>query len=313
MKPADLADAPALGLWTLRKSFRFDRRSKLASVRSALRGAILMLMEQLVEFGALRLETDVSAGAWAVAAVSDAGVVGCLVPALFSDYARVFHPAYRRTSDTSDVGPESGEPAVFGVRGGDREVRWAQIANGNGRVAHPAMEWTSITGSWRYHEFSESQPGLWDVAPNEGSLPHRQVVELAKILREHTGTPDHCYFAIWEGFGTSRDVGVAAKLSMPHRDMLLFSGPLSAAGTSFGELFGDGSYLSPSLWWPADRAWCVATDVDLRSSYVGATNAVVNALLADPELEVMRVTADTRLTADADTINPEPAGRSPYE
>ena len=31
---------------------------------------------------------------------------------------------------------------------------------------------------------------------------------------------------------------------------------------------------SPSIWWPEDRAWCVATDIDLFDTYVGGSGRV---------------------------------------
>jgi hypothetical protein len=92
--------------------------------------------------------------------------------------------------------------------------------------------------------------------------------------------------------------------------MILFSGRLSAAMTSFSnELIRH----SASLWWPSDRAWCVATDVDLMSTYIGASDAAIDALGAEPALEVLRVSVDQGLTYDADTVNPEPSGPSPFD
>jgi len=44
-----------------------------------------------------------------------------------------------------------------------------------------------------------------------------------------------------------------------------------------------------SLWWPADRAWLVATDIDGYSTYVGASHAAVEAVLADPDLDAVAV------------------------
>jgi hypothetical protein len=67
-------------------------------------------------------------------------------------------------------------------------------------------------------------------------------------------------------------------------------------------------YRSPSLWWPQDRAWRVATDVDLMSTYIGAARVCIEAPIADEHLEVLEVTADPGVTADSDTLNPEPAG-----
>jgi hypothetical protein len=62
------------------------------------------------------------------------------------------------------------------------------------------------------------------------------------------------------------------------------------------------------LWWPDDRSWCVATDVDLQTSYLGATAECVQDLIDDGQLEIMEVSPDQSVTKDADTINPEPLG-----
>jgi hypothetical protein len=260
-------------------------------------------------FGSLRLETDTSVGDWAIAGAGEWQTVASVVPAVFPDYARLFHPAWRRSvaAHTRSAGwrpPEHGFSEW-----GEHEVRWADVAAANGRTAHPAMEWAAITGSWRYHWGGATQPGLWDSPPEEGSLSQRQVAELSSVLARHTSTRDDCCFAIWEGYGDLPDAFTdAPKLRIPNRHMVLFRAPLPAATTSFTP----SGYRSPSLWWPADRAWCVGTDVDLRSSYIGASAACVDELINDPPLESMRVTADQWLTADADQVNPEPAGEYPY-
>ena len=42
---------------------------------------------------------------------------------------------------------------------------------------------------------------------------------------------------------------------------------------------------SPNLWWPDDRAWCVATEIDLAWTYVGGSAALISDVLASPRLE----------------------------
>src|SRR3954454_3766345 len=87
--------------------------------------------------------------------------VSSLVPPVFDAYCRVFHPAVRCPDDE-----------LFGIHtdDADEDVTWAEVAAFNGRTAHPAMEWTSITGSWQYRG-PDDQPGPWDDAPAEGHLP----------------------------------------------------------------------------------------------------------------------------------------------
>jgi hypothetical protein len=92
---------------------------------------------------------------------------------------------------------------------------------------------------------------------------------------------------------------------LPNRDYLLFSGPAVAALD-----MGDrplGTWLepqSPNLFWTDDRAWCVATEIDLDSTYIGCSEEAAAALLADPRLETWPVDAADPISWDSDTVNP---------
>jgi hypothetical protein len=209
-------------------------------------------------------------------------VVGSLVPHGFAAYGRVFHPAYD----------------------GGLEVRWAQVARANRRQAHPAMEWGSITGSWRFLE-GKVQPGVWDQMPSMGSLPVRQAARLAELLAAHTATPQRCWFAVWEGFANlAVPVDGTPRLAMPQRPMVVLRGALSAAPTSLAPYPAD---QRASLWWPEDHSWCVATDVDLLTTYVGASQECTAAVVAADDMEAMVVPVDQRVSWDSDTLNPPPS------
>ena len=239
--------------------------------------------------GQLRqLPDDVSAADWIVAAVRTFDhTVGSLVPPVFEAYARVFHPAAWR----DDFGREVA-------------VSWAQVAAANGRRAHAGMEWVAITGSWKYHH-GQTQPEVWDSEPVEGSLPAAQAEALVQVLARFTGAADECFYAVWEGFGALGLAAVARTVNMPSREMLLLTGPLSQAARVSME---EGSWeQSPSLWWPADRTWCVATDVDLMSTYVGGGRACIDEVLAAPGLEVWGGQERQRVTCDSDALNPMPS------
>jgi hypothetical protein len=245
--------------------------------------------------------------------------VGSIVPPVFEAYARVFHPAWRGADESAVA------------------VRWAAVAEANGRTMHLAAEWGSITGSWEY-QYRSTQPGLWDQAPSTGELPCEVVQRLALILAEHTDDPGRSFFGVWEGWGVPRPAFVfrsgpneveqrarevfdaevvawrallesAASLQVPNRPMHLLQGPLVAV-EDFYERYGGPSSLClrnpPSLWWPADESWCVGTDIDLMTTYVGGSRGAIEALLADGQLEVLPVHDDQRVTWDADTINPLP-------
>ena len=63
------------------------------------------------------------------------------------------------------------------------------------------------------------------------------------------------------------------------------------------------SSIPPAIWWPQDRAWCVATDVDMLWSYVGAEKNCIDEILMDKSLEAWFATLDDRADVDGDEIN----------
>lgn len=135
----------------------------------------------------------------------------------------------------------------------------------------------------------------------------RQASRLAHLLAAVTGTPERCRFAVWEGWGalaacTADD---APRLELPSRRMLLLAGPLSAATAPLTPPPVD---QSANLWWPEDRSWCVVTDIDLMTTYIGGSDECIAQLVTDRDLEIMPVTPDQRVTWDSDKINPLPSG-----
>jgi hypothetical protein len=238
-------------------------------------------------FGDLKLVDDVSSADWIVASVRDFGSgVGSLLPVTFEAYARVLHPA-----GIADPG------------GDDIDVAWAEVAAANGRIAHAAMEWVAITGDWRFMN-EGGQPGVWDRPPSIGSLPARQAASLAEVLARFTATPSECWFAVWNGYGNAPfDPRTVKLVAMPERPMVLLGGPLRAAETAFS---GPTWPPSASLWWPDDRSWCVATDIDLMSTYVGGSAGCIEAVLGDDRLELFAVSIDQTVDWRSDKLNPTP-------
>ncbi|MGY1721612.1 hypothetical protein [Blastococcus sp. SYSU DS0533] len=242
-----------------------------------------------MQLGGLPVETDVSVGTWIAEAVARSpwGTVASLVPPLFPAYARVLHPAYRYEGDA------------------DVEVTWAAVAALNGAVAHPLVQWPSVTGGWEYLA-EDSQPPDWDGAPAEGHLPTTVAARMAAVLARHTGTPGECLLGRWAGLGpdTAALRGVAT-LPMPRgRDAVLVRG---SVGDAVRNLAPEPWEQSANLWWPADRSWVVATDIDLMSTYVGGSAACIAELLSTPGLEVCPSAAEDRVGHADDPVNPLPA------
>ena len=124
------------------------------------------------------------------------------------------------------------------------------------------------------------------------------VATIAEVAARFTDTPDRTWFAIWEGHGfatdTLRDV---PSVDLPHRRYLLLSG----AVTDVVHLRWPGDpdrWFRPDLWWPDDRQWFVATDVDFWRTYVGGSQALCDAIAARlPDL-CRPVTADEPLPVE---------------
>jgi len=64
-----------------------------------------------------------------------------------------------------------------------------------------------------------------------------------------------------------------------------------------------GHWDGPNPWWPDDRAWFVASEIDLVSMYVGGSAAAIAELLHDRLLEVVHSSITDGTTADADRVN----------
>lgn len=199
-----------------------------------------------------------------------------IIPDGFPGYARLLHPAESKPSN---------EP-----------MRWAEVAARTGKTVHPLMQWGRLIGSDDYYADRD-----WAYAPEIGELPEEETQELFKILQGFTTTTDRCYFCIWEGYGSlTEQQRSAPQVSIPDRTFLAYTGPLDAV-LEFADI---GKILQvPNLWWPADRAWFVATEIDFMHTYVGGSEACIRQILSSPELETFPAFLDDRVDFFSDTIN----------
>ena len=219
--------------------------------------------------------------------------VGALVPRGFEAYARILHPAWR-------VRREGGRL----VRS---PVRWSEVAELRGTTAHRLMQWPQV---WALPQFDDSaieycvDAGLAPIAcPDEGRLPPRVAHVLQQVLSAHAGTDAPSWFGVWIGFGCEYREGIPAthRLSTKYREWDLFRAPLDALTLNFFDV-GEFFYQSANIVWPDDRSWCLATDIDLNSSYLGGTKALIEAVLRHQALEAYEASADDPFYVD--NINP---------
>lgn len=196
----------------------------------------------------------------------DANYVAAIIPQGFSGYARILHPV---SADQK------------------RQLTWAEVASYSGKMAHAQMQWPAIAG-----QFADKYG-----APALGSLPERQAKLLAEILARHTLTPQECYFALWEGWGYFK--GQTASFQLPNRSYYLFRGSVQSAAMSMSSW----GWQSANLWWPRDRAWCVATEVDFSWTYVAGSAECIEGILGGKDLESWPASPDDRTDIAGDQVN----------
>ena len=210
-------------------------------------------------------------------------LVGCVIPEGFEAYARIFHPAEQYNASERSWS----------------KVRWATVASWNGKVVHSQMEFSPIANLDPLRYDSPS----WGTRPGDGALPEDECGHLLGVLKEFTATPERCYSGIWHGY---------AKLNNPFhlkwptleipgadRKYFILRGPLDGVMSFYEWIW----YQSPNLWWPEDRAWFVATEIDFNNTFVGGSAACIERVLAHPELEALPIAIDARVDAYGDTIN----------
>ncbi|MER5888880.1 hypothetical protein ABT160_34065 [Streptomyces sp. NPDC001941] len=232
-------------------------------------------MNAFLPYGSLRVHTDsLEPARWLAEQPPGErpfGTVAAVAAPGFDAYARVLHPAELR----------------------ERPVRWADVGAAYGRTVGPDTAWPDLVGMELFYQNASDygRDGVWDEHPAEGPTPVDVARTLLPVLARHTGTPGACWFGLWHGYGRREFDGVPT-FPTPGRDEVLLSGTLDDVLSPARD---DGFLELPDLWWPEDRAWCVGGDVDLVSTYVGGSSALIAELLATPGLEAHPVAALDKL------------------
>ena len=250
---------------------------------------------------------DAGAAAWiAPRLVEQFGAVCRTIPAEFDAYARILHPA---------------------ARGGVAQVRWAEGAEANGRIMHALAQFERISTPAPGHRIPASYQDVQ--APTTGDLAPDALRALCAVLGRHTPAAARCRFAVWEGWGELTGAGTvvstsssgpsplirrapsewqlelrAARFETPGRAYYLFTGPIDDA-LRIGSWATADWFLprSPNLFWPDDRRWCIATEIDFDSTLLGGPTDLINDALRREDLEAWPVGPLDSLAWDGDTIN----------
>lgn len=121
----------------------------------------------------------------------------------------------------------------------------------------------------------------------------RPVAPLLRDALAQHGVTGRCWFALWDGWPTAEAWPQAPRFHLPHRDFLLFSGDLASDLMVF-----DDDPRGFSLWWPDDRAWVVANEVDSDATYIAGSASLIGDLLRTEGLDVSEVEPDDQITVD---------------
>jgi len=214
----------------------------------------------------LSVLVDVGPASWigeALAPAARTATVAALLPSVFPAYARVLPP----THDPDD----------------ERRHRWSEIAEHTG---------VPLTAETRFDDLVAGS-ARWG-RPADGGLHARETRVLATVLANFTQTPDRAFFCLWEGFGLEETEAWSdrpMRVHAPGRAYHLLTGPVAAAPVLPTPM----EWRCASLWWPADRSWLVATDIDGYLTFLGGSHAAVEAVLTHPALDAVRVQPSTPL------------------
>ena len=232
----------------------------------------------------LRLSEETSSARWIEERLATYpwATVGAIVPEGFEAYARILHPAYLKDGSN------------------EKPVTWASVAALRGKQTHPLVQFNRLTDLG--DDPDRDPPGM--NRPREGVPPEEVLQPLVGVLKELTPMTPECWFCLWAGFGqleTLIGFDDAPRVEIPGREYLLFSGALNAIdGFRARNNWGDDG---PNIWWPEDRAWCVATEIDLDSTYVGGSGELIESLGDEDALEVMPARLEDGVSINSDTIN----------
>lgn len=137
-------------------------------------------------------------------------------------------------------------------------------------------------------------PGQEDQAdvdvPDDHPSDIAQTRRALSLLAAFTSTPQECYFCLWEGYSDaplSPEMQQGPLVELPHRRYVLLRGALTDIDAWESDLGRGQTIAPPAFVWPADHRWCLASDVDPHWAGIGADQAAIDALLADPQLDVV--------------------------
>ncbi|HEY8544065.1 MAG TPA: hypothetical protein VIL36_03425, partial [Acidimicrobiales bacterium] len=233
---------------------------------------------------------------WVVEALVHGDGVTGIVPGGFEAYARILHPLAdgQRWADVA--------PMFLGP--GDASYDWPYadpLLAVEGNLGEEAVD--ALADALTPWAPDGCHFGLWDgwgwlhagsslvfvaVETDDGEDSETVARAQAEAERHH----DEATRGVWsfvEPCPLTDDVGGG-------RPMLLFDGPIGAVRTIGYHLVDNAplSRQSPQWWWPPDRSWFVATEIDYPWTYLAGPEALVGEVLAALPTESTRISPTAR-------------------
>lgn len=156
-------------------------------------------------------QSDVSVAEWIRPLISDDWstdrTMHMVIPRGFAAYARVFHPAVRRTlpggvvptgEDLWRLPSEQSQEII--ARFVDEKVTWQQVSADFGTTMHPLAQWHSLTRAETPYVQSTAAGGAEYTGGDQGYLDPELLAAVVETALKHTSTHEG-FAGVWEGWG----------------------------------------------------------------------------------------------------------------
>ncbi len=196
------------------------------------------------------------------------GTVGAIVPNRYSLILRVHGP----------------QPTAENWWAAYRDVFATVASIGERHTSTPTWAWFAV---WEGHGFDARRTHVAWRGPLDGAAREALEQERSRLRKEDDQTTA----------GIQAGLREVPRFALPHRAYYLLTGPVAAASLVHdpGTM---GDWRRPDLFWPDDRTWFVATDVDFWSLYIGGDHDFISELASHVPTPSEIVRLDDQLEAE---------------
>lgn len=174
-----------------------------------------------------------------------------LIPLGYGAYFKLLHPAQAKDDR--------------------RDVSWSEIAD-SARLP--------LTVSTRLFDLCVDSGRRDELAlPPHGMMPDKACDQLVNILANFTRTPHQCVTVFSTSWGDLLPTNLNLRTGSLRGQTVLLS---VADIMQICELS-----ISPTMWWPADRAWIVATILDTNWSVIGCSHEAGEVIRSAHDLDLL--------------------------